>query len=131
LSSEKSPALRGFFCKDVRDDNSGGLRYVSPIKRTKIVSIDLDKAREIALGYLKALESEVGQELSIASYEPVGADGGWIFFYNTSAYLGSGNISHALAGNGPLFVERDGRLTAISSSGNWGDEIRRIRGGVS
>ncbi|MBD9379151.1 YrhB domain-containing protein [Pseudoxanthomonas sp. PXM04] len=95
------------------------------------MSIDLDKAQEIALGYLKALESEVGQELSIASYEPVGADGGWIFFYNTSAYIGSGNISHALAGNGPLFVERGGRLTALSSSDDWGDEIERMRGGAS
>lgn len=131
LSNEESPASRGFFCKYVRDENSGGLRYISPIKRTEIVSIDLDKAREIALGYLKALESEVGQELSIASYEPAGADGGWIFFYNTSAYIGNGNISHALAGNGPLFVERDGRLTALSSSGNWKDEIKGIRGGVS
>ncbi len=95
------------------------------------MSIDLDKAQEIALGYLKALGSEVGNELSIARYEPVGTDGGWVFIYNTSAYLGSGNISHALAGNGPLFVERDGRLTALSSSGDWRDEIRRIRGGVS
>lgn len=95
------------------------------------MSIDLNKAQEIALGYLKARESEVGQELSIARYEPAGADGGWIFFYNTSAYLGSGNISHALAGNGPLFVERDGRFTALSSSGDWRNEIRGMRGKAS
>lgn len=82
------------------------------------MSIDLDKAQEIALGYLKALESEIGQDLSIASYEPAGADGGWIFFYNTSAYLGGGNISHTLAGNGPLFIDKEGRLTALSSAGN-------------
>jgi hypothetical protein len=94
-----------------------GCGHVSPTKGTGSVSIDLDKAREIALGYLKALESEVGQELSIARYEPVSADGGWLFFYNTSAYLGSGNISHALAGNGPLFVGCDGRLTVLSARG--------------
>lgn len=92
------------------------------------MSIDLNKAREIALGYLKALESEVGQELSIASYEQADAERGWIFFYNTSAYLGGGNISHALAGNGPLLIDREGQLVALSSSGNWSDEIRRTSG---
>lgn len=95
------------------------------------MSIDFDKAREIALAYLKDLELEVGQELSIARYEQADAFGGWIFFYNTSAYLGGGNISHALAGNGPLFIDKEGRLTALSSAGNWRDEIKSMRGGAS
>lgn len=125
---KKAPHCGAFFVRFSEPKTLAGCGYVSPAKGTGSVSIDLDKAQEIALGYLKALESEVGQELSIASYEPAGADGGWIFIYNTSAYLGSGNISHALAGNGPLLIDREGQLVALSSSGNWSDEIRRASG---
>lgn len=28
----------------------------------------------------------------------------WVFFYNTRAYLETGSIRHALAGNAPIFV---------------------------
>lgn len=31
----------------------------------------------------------------------------WIFFYNTRAYLETGSIRHALAGNAPIFVLKD------------------------
>lgn len=31
---------------------------------------------------------------------------GWIFFYNSKKYLDTGEIRHALAGNGPVIVNR-------------------------
>lgn len=31
----------------------------------------------------------------------------WVFFYNTRAYIETGSMSHALAGNAPLFVLKD------------------------
>ncbi len=31
---------------------------------------------------------------------------GWVFFYDSRKYLETGNISDAIAGNGPVFVNR-------------------------
>jgi hypothetical protein len=36
---------------------------------------------------------------------------GWVFFYNSKEYLETGDFTHCLAGNAPLFVsERDGTI---------------------
>ena len=35
-------------------------------------------------------------------------DAGWVFYYQSAEYMASGDVSHALAGNAPLFVPRDG-----------------------
>jgi len=31
----------------------------------------------------------------------------WIFFYNSRAYIETGSFSHALAGNGPMVVDKE------------------------
>ena len=41
---------------------------------------------------------------------------GWVFFYNSKRYLETGNISDAIAGNGPVFVNRlNGRVEFCGS----------------
>ncbi len=41
---------------------------------------------------------------------------GWVFFYDSKKYLESGNISDAIAGNGPVFVNnQDGRTEFCGS----------------
>lgn len=36
---------------------------------------------------------------------------GWVFFYNSQTYLQTGEISYALAGNGPIMVNKhDGTI---------------------
>ena len=43
-------------------------------------------------------------------------DIGWVFFYNSKEYVETGNFLYALAGNGPLIVDRvDGKLYATGS----------------
>jgi len=32
---------------------------------------------------------------------------GWVFFYNSKAFLESGNVLHRLAGNGPIVVNKN------------------------
>jgi hypothetical protein len=42
---------------------------------------------------------------------------GWIFFYNSRRYLETGSPLEALAGNGPIVVERaDGSLHQLGSA---------------
>ena len=41
---------------------------------------------------------------------------GWIFFYDSKKYLETGSIDHAIAGNGPVFVnKRDGTIEFCGS----------------
>jgi len=35
---------------------------------------------------------------------------GWIFFFNSVEFMESGDISFALAGNGPIFITRRGKI---------------------
>ncbi|UBB26610.1 YrhB family protein [Pseudoxanthomonas japonensis] len=93
---------------------------------------DIESALKVALVYLKELEVQVGEELVVTRFDEI-AERGWLFFYNTDAYCKGGGFSHALVGNGPIFVAYDGQLIVLSAAGNWGKEIedfdRRRKGG--
>ena len=41
---------------------------------------------------------------------------GWVFFYNASSFLRTGNYIYALGGNAPLLVLFDGRLLELSTA---------------
>jgi len=81
--------------------------------------IDLLQARRIALERLTELEKEAGCKLELVENLTVSVAGGWVFFYNSSDFLRTGDISDALAGNGPLFVSLEGSLRELPSSRPW------------
>jgi Immunity protein 35 len=63
-------------------------------------------------------------EIAIDVAATVRAEACWVFFYNTRAYLETGSMVHALAGNGPIIVwQRDGRATLGSSAIPWEDQV--------
>lgn len=37
-------------------------------------------------------------------------DDGWLVFYNSERYIKNGDINYALAGNFPIFVDKNGKL---------------------
>jgi Immunity protein 35 len=41
---------------------------------------------------------------------------GWIFFYNSEKFLTTRNVIHRLAGNGPVFVNRETGAVAFFGS---------------
>jgi hypothetical protein len=64
-----------------------------------------DAAREVAITYLREeVQPGVGEELvtgDVREYKEY-----WAVDYNTRIYIETGAISHALAGGGPVIVER-------------------------
>jgi hypothetical protein len=74
-----------------------------------------DEAREAALSHLRrSVEPDVGEELrttDVWEYPTC-----WVVGYNTRAYLETGSISHALAGGGPLIINRQ---TGQIRMGTW------------
>lgn len=67
--------------------------------------IDRASAKAMALKYM---DENFGREpeLAIVDGEPSETTHAWIFFYNTKRYLETGEFSEALAGNGPILVNK-------------------------
>jgi hypothetical protein len=83
----------------------------------------LAEARETALRYL-AEHSSPDLELALDDAQTVERGRDWVFFYNSRAYLESGSIGDALAGNGPLAVDREnGELRVLPADRPWEETL--------
>jgi hypothetical protein len=56
--------------------------------------------------YLKSMQENSGQKLIILEDSTQEYDFGWIFFYDSEAFLLEGNQSARLAGNAPIIIDR-------------------------
>lgn len=66
----------------------------------------------------------VDEPVSIVRDQTVEAPRAIVFFYNTIAYLETKSAVHALAGNGPIIVERSsGRAWIADSSRPWEHQV--------
>jgi len=92
------------------------------------VTCSFDEAKALAQKTVAALGAASGDEFNIVRHETVDADG-WIFFYNSKEFIETGNPSSALAGNGPIFVDRNGVLEILGSGEPWEVAIRRAKSG--
>ena len=66
----------------------------------------------------KLVEAHLASPDIIVSEQPiVEGDFGWVFGYQSEAFVRTRDVRHALAGNGPILVERvAGRLIAFGSA---------------
>ena len=68
------------------------------------------EARQLALDYLKQIESASGVELVLVDFE-IEKEFGWVFFYDSRPHYERGIESEALVGNAPIVVTKaDGKL---------------------
>ncbi len=71
------------------------------------------KAEAVAIvtSYLAKLSVDAGMKLGLVESATLEHSFGWVFFYQSEAFLESGNFSDRLAGNSPLIVDcKDGSL---------------------
>lgn len=68
--------------------------------------MDFEQARAAAERQLRAGE-EPGTPLALTG-ETLERSWCWVFFYNTRAYIETGDSLESLAGNGPIVVNKDG-----------------------
>ncbi|PLT18883.1 YrhB domain-containing protein [Ralstonia mannitolilytica] len=77
--------------------------------------IDLQQAENVASHYLEELGREIGIPLTVVRRQDLPY--GWVFFYNSKAYLESGEIGAMLAGNAPFVVDAfDGSLHVLGTA---------------
>ena len=87
------------------------------------MTFSFEQAKVLAEKTVGALGAASGDEFDIVSHETVEAKG-WIFFYNSKEFVETGNPSSALAGNGPIFVDRNGVLKVLPTAVPWEVAIR-------
>ena len=83
---------------------------------SKISKID---AFDIAQKKVQELEKASGDQFEILQNKVICAERGWIFFYNTSEFILTGNPIDSLAGNAPLFVMHSGDILQLSTATPW------------
>lgn len=91
--------------------------------------MDESIARELAAVELASMQARVdtvdqdkrrhglppsGVEFVLTSIQRIGDT--WCAFYNNRAYVDTGNIIHALAGNGPILISAQGRIGHAGSA---------------
>jgi hypothetical protein len=87
--------------------------------------IDKNTARKTVEDYINSSYHVEGDSLVILDEETLQKDYGWIFFYTSHRYLETNLISHMLAGNGPIVVEKEsGALTQLSTAMPLQESIR-------
>jgi hypothetical protein len=87
--------------------------------------MDLKDARALVDAYLKARFPN--QELMIRDVHTIEFDEGWMFFYNSAAFVRTGERKHTLFGNAPIIVSKSGRLTVTGTSHNGRDFVEAYR----
>lgn len=90
--------------------------------------IDLSAARAIAEEHLRAFEAGGSPPLALMDEHTREEDFGWVFFYNSARFLETRALRDALAGNGPLVVDREtGHVTTLPSALPVEESIRLHR----
>jgi len=84
-----------------------------------------NQAKALAEKTVADIGAAAGDEFAITGYETIEAKG-WMFFYNSKEFIETGSFSSALAGNGPIFVGRDGVLRTVPTFTRWEDAIKSL-----
>ena len=78
----------------------------------------LNRSEALALirQHLRALSPPDG-EWVVMEAKTIEKPYGWVFYFDSKAYLETGVVSHALAGNGPMIVNRhDGSIAELGTA---------------
>ena len=68
--------------------------------------IDKATAEKMVADYVNASYHVDGDELIVVDEATIEKDYGWVFFYTSRRFIETGDICYMVAGNGPIFVDR-------------------------
>lgn len=87
------------------------------IAETAAFQLAQNRVNQLALG--------AGDEFKIFLEKTRSVDQGWVFFFNTSDFVLTGNPVSRLAGNGPIFVSNNGKVHDLPSSVPWENALNQ------
>lgn len=84
----------------------------------------VSEARQKVLNAANAALQVFGDEAVVLDSETLIRPYGWVFFYDSKKFMDTGNLSYALAGNGPVVVlSRDGSVHRLGTAQDPDQEI--------
>lgn len=89
--------------------------------------IAFDEARSTVVAMLAEMEARAGTELMIDNRQTRSEQWCWVFFYNSRAYVEDGDEIEALAGNGPIVVEKTGQIHTLGTALPVEDQLSLLR----
>ena len=87
--------------------------------------MDKETARAIAAEHIGRQTPE-GVTLIVIDSETQEHDFGWVFFYDSKEYAETGDFLHAIAGNAPVVVLRDGTVRETGTARPLADYLSEI-----
>lgn len=70
------------------------------------IMIDYQKAKEYALTYVSNMGSKSRIELDILEEETIEFEYGWVFFYQSKAFIETDDEGEMIGGNAPFIIDR-------------------------
>lgn len=89
--------------------------------------IDQMQADEIARRYVNKLAAAAGDGFEVIFEQAIEVEDGWVYFFNTSDYIKTNDLSAALAGNGPIYIRKNSEVHQLPSSSDWSQAIAQIK----
>jgi len=77
----------------------------------------------VAEGVAQAAIARMGVDFALQPQLTEKAGDGWVFFYESRAFIRTGEVQHRLAGNGPIFVSAAGAVTMLPTHTPWQQAI--------
>jgi hypothetical protein len=90
------------------------------------VTIDRQRAFALARARVSQIAAAEGDQFELQCELTKDTDRGWVFFFNTAEFVRTRNPLSALAGNGPIFVTREGAVHQLPSAIPWEDALQRM-----
>lgn len=78
--------------------------------------MNLTRALEVARAYIAAQSEVSGEEFVVVNDRTLERPYGWIFFYETRAYVDTGDELARAVGNAPLLVEKETGKVHVAGS---------------
>lgn len=86
--------------------------------------ITITEAQTIVEGRLASSSQLENDEYIVLAHNTITRNWGWVFFYTSKRYFETGDITHAIAGNAPLFVlKENGKVFTPGTAHNINDYI--------
>jgi hypothetical protein len=90
-----------------------------------MTTINAATAMRLAQETIAQLALSANDQFEILVDETREVEQGWVYFFNTADFIRTRNPVYALAGNGPIFVSREGKVQQLPTAIPWEDSLKK------
>ena len=101
-------------------------RELSAAENQPVNNLSFDEIQEFARAEVWRLGNAVGDEFELMLDRTAEVTLGWVFFFNSAEFIRTREITSSLAGNGPIFVSREGVIHHLPSRIPWQEALQQL-----